>query len=106
MREITFRWKNIDGEWVYGSLIRYSDDISYIANNILTMPEAELISSDTVWQFTWLLDNNGNKIFEWDIVNWWKIITWKWWAWWYSNCMWHNKIKILWNIYDNPDLIK
>ncbi len=105
MREIKFRWKDIDWNWVYWCLVRYSDSISYITSDIIEKP-MELVSTETVWQFTWSIDMNKNDIYEWDIVTWWKIITWKWWAWWYDNCMWNNKIQVIWNIYDNPDLIK
>lgn len=73
MREIKFRWKDIDWNLVYWCLVRYSDSVSYIASDIIEKP-MELVSTDTVWQFTWLLDKNWKEIYTGDIV---EFIDWR-----------------------------
>lgn len=130
MREIKFRWRDFDWNWVYWSLVKYSDSISYIASDIIDKP-MELVSTETVWQYTWLLDNNWKEIFEGDIVEWkqaeWWIlessidtnvyickIDWfmNWWACrlndghcWFT--LWSSHMTVVGNIYENenPDLI-
>lgn len=85
MREILFRGKRKDnGEWVYGgSLLQFTpDDSCYIApssemvytaeddaGNIIRLASTiAVVIPETVGQFTGLLDQNGTKIFEDDIV--------------------------------------
>lgn len=64
MREIEFRGKSFEGEWVYGDLHLNSKFPHIHTEERRSIP----IDPATVGQFTGLLDKNGKKIFEGDVI--------------------------------------
>lgn len=67
MREILFRGKTNDGQWLEGDLIQYAG-----TSQIWVQTDEGkwnfVVDPATVGQFTGLCDKNGKKIFEGDIL--------------------------------------
>jgi uncharacterized phage protein (TIGR01671 family) len=69
MREILFRGKTEKGKWVYGVPI-YLNKEAYIVRDFCLGGDYtdDLVEAKTIGQFCGLLDKNGKKVFEGDIV--------------------------------------
>lgn len=72
-REILFRGKTKDGEWVFGHYLTEvgrgidgckDDTIHFIKDKFGT----QIVDSETIGQFTGLTDSEGERIFEDDII--------------------------------------
>lgn len=131
MREIKFRGKDEQGQWHYGNLVRYTEDdgeqVTCIVSTARCEISAELVfvpvDEKTVGQFTGLQDDDGNDMYEGDVI---RVFS----LWYNGNCYIgvHNAQfaifaadngallgyfrgkaplrHIIGNIYDNPELMK
>ena len=66
MREILFKAKTCNGEWVQG-LLAHKDNKWYISNKE-GIPFAFEVRPETICQYTGLKDKNDKKIFEGDLI--------------------------------------
>lgn len=122
MREILFRGKRVrGGEWVFGSFVSPNRITAPIGEEIYA---SDIVSSETVGQFTGLYDKNGKRIFEGDIVSSNKRKTWigmgeVWFgnsAFWCGErewakllrvvCLEDEQAEVIGNIHDNPELLE
>ena len=130
MREILFRGKRIDnGEWIEGNLIQYPlSSYSYVMSNY-GFDDAICVLPETVGQFTNMTDCINNLLFEGDLVkafddkkcefdqSYIGIVKFVGGA---FGVEWHaknfqtfmpfrdigNKIKVVGNVFDNPEMLK
>ena len=122
MREILFRGKPTDGKWVYGDLLMYADT-AQIWETTDNGKFNCLVEPESVGQYTGLLDKNGRKIFEGDIVKYdnrlhkvvyenrngcayFGIVISELDTWGFTYSVPCKKMEVVGNIYDNPELIK
>ena len=69
MREILFRGKEKDsGKWVQGYAYKIWGQAFILWGMVNEVPDMIEVDTETVCQYTGLTDNNGDKIFDGDII--------------------------------------
>ena len=68
MREILFRGKDIKGNWYEGLLMHEKKKDEWYVSNKAGVPTAYQVRPETIGQFTGLIDSEGKKIFEGDVI--------------------------------------
>lgn len=116
MRQIKFRWWNPDKkQMLYWDVFESFESSAYY--NILN-------ECNDYMQFTWLTDKNGKELWEWDIISsldgifeieysedWFYAVNWDEYSslcsyTWQMNYPYDiDDVIVLWNIWENPDLI-
>lgn len=74
MREILFRGKTKeDGKWVYGGIFFFNGATFIVCEEKIGLPKVKEVEETSIGQFTNILDKNGTKVFEGDIISYFSI---------------------------------
>lgn len=128
MRKILFRGKHkASGKWCEGNLYIDKQGVAIITPDDTPLGCYGQVDPDTVGQYTGMVDKNGKKIFEGDIIECFsegaraqgavqqrKDGMWIIYPAWQKHIMWglcpdenmHTTVEVIGNIYDNPELME
>lgn len=129
MREILFRGKLPDGEWVVGYIVKGRcayiityENIHYMCVSVMGHASVDVlpVKPETIGQYTGLTDRNGKRIFEGDLVKGYNtfhhreeryIVCYKVIGFFFceNENEWHpdhiEEMRVIGNVHDNPELI-